>query len=151
LFDLYEHNDNYDNPPSLWGLSSQGNLIVGGDRFGGINIWDKELNLLKHFRIKKDGTVINDPLEDFPSSDMESVMSLRMLDDTHFLFGSRWGNLFLSDLDGNIEKILNVPMGIQKENSAFTMEQIPIPEGMEILVTFGDGQVYSVFYKTKDL
>lgn len=150
LLDLYRHNDNHGNPPSLWGISLVGNILVGGDRFGGISLWDEQLHLMWNYRLKKDREIVYDPRYRFPSSEMESVMCLRMLDETHFLFGSRWGNVFLGDLFGKVEKVLNVPMGIQKENSAFAMERIVTAEGVEMLVTFGDGQVYSIQYQKEE-
>ncbi|MDR0860561.1 MAG: hypothetical protein LBO09_06390 [Candidatus Peribacteria bacterium] len=144
LYDLYKHYDNHDNPPSLWGLSYQNGKIIGGDRFGGITIWDKDLHQQDHYRLKKDGTLILDPLQKIPSCEVESVMSLKMVDDQHFLLGSRWGNVFLGDTQRTLQKILTVPMGIQKENSAFTMERLDHNDGIEILITFGDGQVYAL-------
>lgn len=144
LFDIYKHNDNHNNPPSLWGLSYQNGKVVGGDRFGGVTIWDSDLNMISHMRIKKDMRIITDPTSKFLSSEMESVMSAKMLNDEYFLIGTRWGNVFLINLRGEIKKIINAPMGIQKENSAFTMEKVSAPNGIEILITFGDGQIYSV-------
>lgn len=150
LFDIYKHNDNHGNPPSLWGLSYHNGTIVGGDRFGGITLWDADLNLISHRRIKKDMSTVKDPSFQFPSSEMESIMSAKMINDEYFLIGSRWGNVFLLNLDGEIKKIIDVPMGIQKENSAFTMDQVLNPLGIEILITFGDGQIYSVLYQKED-
>ena len=144
LLDLYCSRDNHGNPPSLWGLSSGKGTTIGGDRFGGVTIFNEDLRIQNHYRLLKNGDILTDPLQKVPSSEVESIMSLKRIDDQHFLFGSRWGNVFLGDIQGNVQKILTVPMGIQKENSAFTMEYADTPNGIvEILVTFGDGQVYS--------
>lgn len=131
----------------MWGLSYHNGTIVGGDRFGGITIWDADLNLISHRRLKKDMSIIKDPSLQFLSSEMESIMSVKMINDEYFLVGSRWGNVFLLNLDGEIKKIIDVPMGIQKENSAFTMDKVLTPLGIEIFITFGDGQIYSVLYQ----
>ena len=150
LFDIYKHNDNHGNPPSLWGLSYHNGIIIGGDRFGGITVWDNDLNLISHKRLKKDMSIIKNPNLQFPSSEMESIMSVKMINDKYFLIGSRWGNVFLLNLVGGIKKIIDVPMGIQKENSAFTMDKVITPSGIEIFITFGDGQIYSVLYQKED-
>ncbi len=145
LMNHYCHLDNHSNYPSLWGLSGNDQFLFGGDRFGGITIFDKKsLQIVKSFRMRKDGDLVYDPKTKMPSQEVESIMSLKSIGNEHFIFGSRWGNVFLCDLDGNIEKILNVPMGIQKENSPFTMEYSSVENMTEILVTFGDGQVYSI-------
>lgn len=145
LSNHYRHLDNYNNHPSLWGLSGNNELLFGGDRFGGVTIFDKSsLQIVNNFRIKKNGEIVHNPKIRTPSHEVESIMSLKTLDNEHFICGSRWGNIFLCDLEGNIEKILNVPMGIQKENSPFTMEHSSLNNKLEILVTFGDGQVFSI-------
>lgn len=145
LFNHYHHLDNHNNPPSLWGLSGNNDFLFGGDRFGGITFFDKnDLQIVKNFRIKINGEVVNDPAKGIPSNEIESIMSLKMIDEQHFIFGSRWGNVFLCDLQGSFTKILSVPMGIQKENSPFTMEHSFFNGKTEVLVTFGDGQVFSI-------
>lgn len=146
LSDLYNHNDNHDLPASIWWLAYHNDKVVTWDRFWWVTIRDDDLNILSHYRLKRDGTHVTDPHQLLNSSEMESIMSLKILDEQYFLLGTRWWNVFLCDMIGNLEKILSVPMGIQKENSAFTMERVDIAGWVEVLITFWDGQVYSVQY-----
>ncbi len=151
LLDLYKHKDNHSNYPSLWGLSYFEDIIISGDRFGGITIWDEDLNMKDHLRIKKDLSTITDPKLRLDSSEVESIMSVAIIDKNNFLAGTRWGNVLLINKDKKIEKIISVPMGIQKENSAFTMNKSSTSKGdCEVLITFGDGQIYSISFTKKD-